>query len=85
MSIELTSKLLNSMQKEIQELIKRNVGAKESALQGSTEKEKAAISEMTERDFVLLLKIIQLIEAQLVTLLKDTVRVMIKASRSCKW
>ena len=77
MSIELTSKLLNSMQKEIQELIKRKVGEKESQLQGSTEKEKAVISEMTDRDFVLLLKIIQLIEVRLVTLLKETVSTVI--------
>ena len=75
--MELTSKLLNSMQKEIQELIKRKVGEKESQLQGSTEKEKAVISEMTDRDFVLLLKIIQLIEARLVTLLKETVSTVI--------
>ena len=79
MSIELTSKLLNSMQKEIQELIKRKVGEKESQLQGSTEEEKAAISEMAERDFVLLLKIIQLIEARLVTLLKETVSASIRS------
>ena len=65
------------MQKEIQELIKRKVGEKESQLQGSTEKEKAVISEMTDRDFVLLLKIIQLIEARLVTLLKETVSTVI--------
>ena len=75
--MELTSKLLNSIQKEIQELIKRKVGEKESQLQGSTEKEKAVISEMTDRDFVLLLKIIQLIEARLVTLLKETVSTVI--------
>ena len=73
MSIEITAKLLNYMQKEIQELINNNVGFMDGQLRGSTEEEKKNSSKNIDHDLMFVLRIVQMFEEQLVELLKTSV------------
>lgn len=73
MSIDITSKLLNSMQKEVRNLLNKNVGKQEGVLASDKEEEQAERAKIVEQELVLTLSFVQLIEAKLIELLKGKV------------
>lgn len=76
MSIDITSKLLNSMQKEIRDLLTRDVGKTEGALASNKEEGQAENAKKIEQQLVLALSLVQLIESKLIELLRDKVKLL---------
>ena len=76
MSIDITSKLLNSMQKEIRDLLTRDVGKTEGALASNKEEGQAETAKKIEQQLVLALSLVQLIESKLIELLRDKVKLL---------
>ena len=77
MSIDITAKLLNSMQEELKEMSRRNVFAKEGSLKGSEEKAQQKEAEAMEKDALILLSLIRNIEAKLVAELEGKVYLIV--------
>lgn len=73
MSIDITAKLLYSMQEELKEMSRRNVFAREGSLKGSEEKAQQKEAEAMEKDSLILLSLIRNIEAKLVAELEGKV------------
>ena len=66
MSIDITAKLLNSMQEELKEMLRRDVFAKEGSLKGSEENQKQKEAEAMEKDCLILLSLIRNLETKLI-------------------
>ena len=84
MSIDVTAKLLNSMQEELKEMSRRNVFTKEASLMDSEDKGKQKEAEALEQDCLILLSLIRNIETKLIAELKGTVGSLV-ACYSRKW
>lgn len=73
MSIDITAKLLYSMQEELKEMSHRNVFAREGSLKGSEEKAQQKEAEAMEKDSLILLSLIRNIETKLIAELEGKV------------